>query len=210
MFLERFIPRSAPYFQYFQQQNAIVQRMAYLLYCLATPDYDSEEHIREMTTLELEADKLLSTIVNELSRTFITPIDREDIYAISNAQETVIDSLFLLGRRLYLFSFVHTRFPAKKMLENMKSMSSLEGELLKGLSKKTVPEAAIKELHGLRENCDMILGVGLSELHDAEVVSFDMIKQLIVWSQIYDRIEASVNLFAGLTDTLEQAILKYA
>ena len=56
----------------------------------------------------------------------------------------------------------------------------------------------------------MLLGVGLSELHDTDVVSFDMIKQLIVWSQLYDQIEASVNLFAGLTDTLEQAILKYA
>ena len=184
--------------------------MAHLLYCVATPEYDSEEHIKEMNALELEGDKVLTTIVHELSRTFITPIDREDIYAISNAQENAIDSLSLLGRRVYLFSFVHTRFPAKKMLENIAGMSRLEGELLRGLSKKEVPEAAIKNIHGLKENCDMLLGVGLSELQDADVISFDMIKQLIVWSQLYDRIEASVNLFASLTDTLEQAILKYA
>ncbi|MBO4318141.1 MAG: DUF47 family protein [Mailhella sp.] len=210
MFLERFLPRSAPYFRYFEQQNEILQRMAHLLYCVATPEYDSEEHIKEMNALELEGDKVLTTIVHELSRTFITPIDREDIYAISNAQENAIDSLSLLGRRVYLFSFVHTRFPAKKMLENIAGMSRLEGELLRGLSKKEVPEAAIKNIHGLKENCDMLLGVGLSELQDADVISFDMIKQLIVWSQLYDRIEASVNLFASLTDTLEQAILKYA
>ena len=184
--------------------------MSHLLYSIATPDYDSEERIKEMTSLEYEGDKVLTTIVHELSRTFITPIDREDIYAISNAQENVIDSLSLLGRRVYLFSFVHTRFPALKMLESMVEMARLEGELLQGLSKKEVPEPAIRDLHSMRENCDMLLGVGLAELQDVEAVSFDMIKQLIVWSQLYDRIEASVNLFASLTDTLEQAILKYA
>ncbi len=184
--------------------------MSHLLCCIATPEFDSEEHIKEMTTLELEGDKVLTTIIHELSRTFITPIDREDIYAISNSQETVIDSLSLLARRVYLFSFVHTRFPAKKMLENMAEMARLEGELLRALSKKEVPESAIRNIHSMRENCNMLLGVGLSELHDTDVVSFDMIKQLIVWSQLYDQIEASVNLFAGLTDTLEQAILKYA
>ena len=210
MFIERFIPRSAPFFRYFEQQNDILQRMSHLLNCLATPDYDAEEHIKEMTTLEEEGDKVLKTILHELSRTFITPIDREDIYAISNAQETVIDSISLLGRRMYLFSFVHTRFPAIKMLENMAEMARLEGELIRGLSRKEVPDAAIRDIHNLMENCGMLLGVGLSELQDEEAVSFAMVKQIIVWSQTFDKIEASVALFAGLTDTLEQAILKYA
>ena len=111
---------------------------------------------------------------------------------------------------MYLFSFVHTRFPAIKMLENMAEMARLEGELIRGLSRKEVPEAAIKDIHNLMENCGMLLGVGLSELQDEEAVSFAMVKQIIVWSQTFDKIEASVALFAGLTDTLEQAILKYA
>ncbi len=210
MFFERFIPRSAPFFRYFEQQNEILQRLSGLLNSVATPDYHVDEHIREMTTLEDEADKVLTTIVHELSRTFITPIDREDIYAISNAQETVIDSLTLLGRRMYLFPFMHTRFPAKKILENMEGMARLEGELLRGLSRKEIPGSAISDIHGMKENCAMLLGVGLSELQDEDAVSFDMIKQLIVWTQLYDKIETSVDQFASLTDTLEQAILKYA
>ena len=65
-------------------------------------------------------------------------------------------------------------------------------------------------VHGLKENCEMLVGVGLGELQDSEVVSFDQVKQLMVWEQLYDRIEQTVLLFSELTDTLEQAVLKYA
>ena len=56
----------------------------------------------------------------------------------------------------------------------------------------------------------MLVGVGLGELQDSEVVSFDQVKQRRVWEQLYDRIEQTVLLFSELTDTLEQAVLKYA
>lgn len=63
---------------------------------------------------------------------------------------------------------------------------------------------------GLKENCEMLLGVGLGELQDTEVTSFEQVKQLMVWTQLYERIEQTLLLFSELTDTLEQAVLKYA
>ena len=56
----------------------------------------------------------------------------------------------------------------------------------------------------------MLLGVGLGELQDTEVTSFEQGKQLMVWTQLYERIEQTLLLFSELTDTLEQAVLKYA
>lgn len=206
----RLLPRSAPYFEYFERQNGIMQEMATLLSAIVSAEQDAESCLKRMTRLEAEADELQHTIIHELSQTFITPIDREDIYAVSTAQERTIDSLNGLGTRFFLFSFVHVRFPAKKMVNSMHAMSVSIGEMLQCLRDKKDPSGPVAAVHGLKENCEMLLGVGLGELQDSEVTSFDQVKQLMVWEQLYDRIEQTVLLFSELTDTLEQAVLKYA
>ena len=116
----------------------------------------------------------------------------------------------LLMLLFFLFSFVHVRFPAKKMILNIREMTRAIGDLLQCLRDKRPPSDPVAAVHGLKENCEMLVGVGLGELQDSEVVSFDQVKQLMVWEQLYDRIEQTVLLFSELTDTLEQAVLKYA
>ncbi len=206
----RLLPRSAPYFEYFARQNSILQKMTSLLSNELSPGKYMENNVRELTRLEAEADELQHTIIHELSQTFITPIDREDIYAISTAQERAIDSLNSLGTRFYLFSFVHVRFPAKKCVEDMYQIARAVGEMLDCLKEKRPPSEPVARVHSLKENCEMLLGVGLGELQDTEVTSFEQVKQLMVWTQLYERIEQTLLLFSELTDTLEQAVLKYA
>lgn len=206
----KLLPRSAPYFKYFEQQNSIMQEMAKLLIAIVDAEQNAEGYLKRMEELEAEADELQHTIIHELSQTFITPIDREDIYAVSTAQERAIDGLNGLGARFFLFSFVHMRFPAQKMIANIHEMTHAIGDLLQCLRDKREPSGPVAAMHGLKENCEMLVGVGLGELQDSETSSFDQVKQLMVWDQLYDRIEQTVLLFAELTDTLEQAVLKYA
>lgn len=206
----RLLPRSAPYFEYFDRQNSIMQEMAKLLAIVVNASQDAEVSLKRMTELEAEADTIQHTIIQELSQTFITPIDREDIYAVSTAQERAIDSINGLGTRFFLFSFVHLRFPAKKMVEAIFQMSEAAQGMLQCLHDKKDPSEFVADMHSLKENCEMLLGVGLGELQDAELSSFDQVKQLMVWTQLYDRVEQTVQLFGELSDTLEQVVLKYA
>ncbi len=210
----KFLPRSAPYFEYFNQQCAILEEMTALLKGIARGEKNAEESFKRITDLEIGADNIQHTVIEELSHTFITPIDREDIYAVSMTQERIIDSLKLLGARFLLFSFLHVRFPAIKMIDNMYMMARQVNHLISGLKDKREPVEAIAALHTLKEDCQMLLGVGLSELMDVQAPSaeagFEMAKQLMIWVHLYDRIEVSVDLFGELTDTLEQVVLKYA
>lgn len=187
-----------------------MQEMAKLLIAIVDAEQNAEGYLKRMEELEAEADELQHIIIHELSQTFITPIDREDIYAVSTAQERAIDGLNGLGARFFLFSFVHMRFPAQKMISNIHEMTHAIGDLLQCLRDKREPSGPVAAMHGLKENCEMLVGVGLGELQDSETSSFDQVKQLMVWDQLYDRIEQTVLLFAELTDTLEQAVLKYA
>ncbi len=71
-----------------QQADYTVQGMEALLEYLDNP---SEENARKVTRLEKEADEIRRILIDELNRTFITPIDREDIHALSRAIDDIID-----------------------------------------------------------------------------------------------------------------------
>jgi len=71
-----------------QQSDCTVQGMEALLKYIENP---SEQRAKEVTRLEKEADEVRRILIDELNRTFITPIDREDIHALSRAIDDIID-----------------------------------------------------------------------------------------------------------------------
>ncbi|HEY74454.1 MAG: DUF47 domain-containing protein [Chloroflexi bacterium] len=71
-----------------QQADYTVQGVEALLQYLEKPN---REHAQEATRLEKEADEIRRILIDELNRTFVTPIDREDIHALSRAIDDVLD-----------------------------------------------------------------------------------------------------------------------
>jgi predicted phosphate transport protein (TIGR00153 family) len=71
-----------------QQANYTVQGAEALQEYLKHP---CDEHARAVTNLEKEADEIRRILIDELNRTFVTPIDREDIHALSRAIDDVLD-----------------------------------------------------------------------------------------------------------------------
>ena len=88
--LKRFFqPRPDRFIQLLIQQAAYtVEGVEALLEYLDEP---SQEHAQAVTRLEKEADEIRRILIDELNRTFVTPIDREDIHALSRAIDDVID-----------------------------------------------------------------------------------------------------------------------
>ncbi len=210
----RLLPRSAPYFDYFDRQNAILQEMSRMLLEVAIApergDPETELQVNAMGTLEREADDLQHTIVHELSQTFITPIDREDIHAVCMGQEKVIDSLKNLALRFFLYGHLRLRFPAQKMLENLPLIAVEAGHILTCLRKNENASEHVQTVQNIKEDCEMFLSVGLSELYDLSDFTPENVRQLMGWAQLYERIEHVEELFSDLIDTLEQVVLKYA
>jgi len=71
-----------------QQADYTVQGVEALIQYLSHP---CEEHARAVRQLEKEADEIRRILIDELNRTFVTPIDREDIHALSRAIDDVLD-----------------------------------------------------------------------------------------------------------------------
>ena len=208
-FFSRFVPKTAPFFELLQQQNSLLQEATSLLCKIANFDPNAEQALQRLHLLEEEADHLNSEITWELSQTFITPIDREDIGAINLMQERAIDGVRTLGRRFFLAGFIYNRFPAQRMITELDNMAKDTGEMLRLLALKRPVTGPLHTLKARKEECETQLDVGLGELMDGTLSSLDATREIMLWSQIYDRVDGTIGLVSDLADTLEQVALKY-
>ena len=87
------LPKSAPFFEMLLEQNSHLRHMSRLLLAMLEDLSKMDEGHKEIALIEEEADKLHVRIIRDLSQTFITPIDREDILRINQEQEEALDGL---------------------------------------------------------------------------------------------------------------------
>ena len=104
---------------------------------------------------------------------------------------------------------MYQRFPAKMMILNIKGMIEETAPMLRHLEKKKEISESLRALKSRKADCEMLQAAGLSEMLDGEIPNLEKVRELILWSQLYDRIERSVDMVSDLGDTLEEVVLKY-
>ena len=205
--LKGLLPKGAPFFELLLQQNRILSRIAVRLTEVLEDQTAKEEPQKEISALVEEAGGIYLSIVRHLSQTFITPIDREDILRINKVQGEAIDLFYNLANRMNIFEFTFIRFPMKQLARTLKDMVLLTGSMLEGLANKRDSHNT-KMFRALRNECEMLLSMGLGELHDLEDPTPENILGILKWSQAYDRMELAVNQVVELAEVIEEAVLK--
>ena len=195
----RFLPQTVPFFELLVQQNALLQEMSEALAVVMDNTEASERHLK----------RIYRSITQHLSQTFITPIDREDIHAINMAQERVADKIQHLANRFFVSGFMYQRFPAQMITERIRGMLRDTKSMLDEISMKKEVSAHIHTLKSRKSDCEMFQSTGLAELMDSEIETFERVRELILWGQVYDRMERTVDAVSDLADTLEEVALKY-
>ena len=206
--LSALMPKSAPFFEMLLQQNELLRRMVSLLVeTLENVHLEDDAH-RDSSTLEEEGDILYGQIIRALADTFITPIDREDLLRICQQQEEAMDNLRGLSIRLHIFEFHRVRFPALRMARTLSAMLELSRLMLEGLSRKQDCHKT-RAFRTLKDECDMILAVGLAELMDEQQELTPVaIVQMLKWSQTYERMSIILDDIIKLAETIEEAVVK--
>ncbi|MDR1857698.1 MAG: DUF47 family protein [Desulfovibrio sp.] len=205
------MPKSAPFFEMLDEQNAILRDMAGLLVEMLEAQHEKDlkqKTFNEIAVHEEEADMLNGRILRALTQTFITPIDREDILRISQAQEEAIDSIQNLSVRLNLFELNRIRFPAMQMCRILVSMLDMTRLMLEGLAARRDCHKT-KAFRAMRAECDMLLSTGLGELMDEnQQLTPVTVMQTIKWVQTYERLEMLLGRVNAMAETIEEAVLK--
>jgi len=203
-------PKSPKFFQLFLEQNRIIVDAATVLHQIAEEFSDCEDQCQVINRLEAEGDVLNRTIARELSTTFITPIDREDIHEINSSQETILNHIQAVSNRIGVYGLARMRFPAKKMISNIKEMVTGIGSLLTMLSRGQEVTPTVAQVKQLKKECEMLLMSGLGELYEDPSPGPEDVLDIIKWTHVYDRIDKAFNRAWQLAKAIEGIVLKNA
>ncbi|MDO9081689.1 MAG: DUF47 family protein [Humidesulfovibrio sp.] len=205
-----FFPKEIQFFDLFMEQYAKLFEAVTVLNSIFQEFTDCENKCKSINILEEAGNGVARNIAKQLSLTFITPIDREDIHDINIAQEDLLNLIKAISTRIGLYDFTVMKFPSKRLAKNLTLMVEEVGRMLDRLRERKSVEENSKKVKSLKYECEMILLVALGEVYDLKVQGFETVMEIVKWTHIYDRIEQAVNQAERLADIIEGVVLKNA
>ncbi|MBI2343841.1 MAG: DUF47 domain-containing protein [Deltaproteobacteria bacterium] len=99
-----FLPKSFDFYSGFEQLSTKMTEAAEeLIVLLRNGTVNGEQHVKQLKTIENEADHIAHEALERLNKTFITPLDREDIHGLVTALDDVVDLIFACGGRFLIY-----------------------------------------------------------------------------------------------------------
>ncbi|KPK04345.1 MAG: hypothetical protein AMS20_08675 [Gemmatimonas sp. SG8_28] len=201
------LPRNEDFFGLFVEVANRAHTASGHLYELFAGDGSRRPYwVEQIKRLEHEADGLTHEVVTRLDRTFITPIDREDIHLLSSDLDDVIDRIDAIARRAEIFRLQKA---PKGVCELCDVLRQITAEIATAMSKLQAKDHIIDhciEAKRLEEVGDAIYHAMLGKLFDEERDPIALIK----WKEIYDKLEAAIDETEDVANDLESIVLKNA
>ncbi len=202
----RFIPREEKYFALLTGLIGRISSGAALFVDLLA-DYDGRAaYAEQIKAIERECDHLAAGIVGKLNTSFITPIDREDIYTLTTRADDIIDAVNGLARRLEIVHAVPLRpdVPeiAKVLADALVEVEAAFGELE---ARNGVTEHG-RKVRLLEKRGDVLYAEALHRLFTEESNAIEVIK----WVSIYEQLEDAIDRCKHLAQSLEGIVVKHA
>ncbi|MFH0760328.1 MAG: DUF47 family protein [Bacteroidota bacterium] len=205
-----FFPKVPKFFKLFGQQNDILVDTVKVLNDIFDDYINIAEKCNKIVKNEYAGNDVSKEIAKQLSITFITPIDREDIHAINMAQENILNSMRAISTRIGLYHFQQIPPGIKDLMLKLKFMIGSISLMLHQLSKKKQVEEHAEKVREIKVEADMLLLLLLGEIYERPVENTASLLEIIKWSHIYDRIEVAFADAGELANVLEGISLKNA
>ncbi len=206
----RLFPKAPKFFEFFREQNRIIVEAVTILDTIAQDFSECDVRCQMVNRLEAQGDALNRTISQLLSTTFITPIDREDIHLINVSQETILNHIQAISNRIGVYEFTRMRFPAQRMVSNLKEMITAIGLLIAMLESKGEVGETVGQVKFKKKECEMLLLSGLGELYANHHSTPEEVMEIMKWTHVYDRIDKAFNRAWQLAKAIEGIVLKNA
>jgi predicted phosphate transport protein (TIGR00153 family) len=208
-----FIPRDENFFDVFEQQAANALRGAAMLhqrleaYGGVDAAYTTSKEIHE---IEHIGDDLVAECLERLNRTFVTPFDREDIFALTRALDEILDYVDAVAERLVILQITHT---TPMVTELSRIIVRCTEEVQAGvahLRNLKNPESLLrscKTINELENDADQVLREALRALfRDPGVEPLEVIR----FKDIYENLEMATDKCQDVSNILHTIVAKYA
>ncbi|MCI0624381.1 MAG: DUF47 family protein [Acidobacteria bacterium] len=202
----RFIPKEEKFFDMFicMAQNA--HEASKLLTLMMEKPEKIRDTAETIKALEHKGDRMTHDLIVKLNKTFIVPIDREDIYGLSSKLDDVTDLIESIARRLVLFKVTEVSEPALELARVLQRSTAAiviaVSELQNGMK---VMDPCI-EINRLEDEADHIYHLALGKLFETDMDPITLIK----WKELYEKLEASLDRCEDVANVIEGIVVKNA
>lgn len=204
----RLIPKETQFFELFEKSAKILLAGGKLLQEVVGDFEDLPAKAHRMERLEHEADQVTHEIMAKLNRTFITPIDREDIHQLATALDDVMDFMEAVTEHLILYK-VKRPTPQFQALARviLRQVEEINGMIprLKDLRHAEILEHCI-EVNRQENEGDRILREAVGELFDKGGDPLEVMK----WRELYAMLETATDKCEDVAVAIEGIFLKNA
>jgi predicted phosphate transport protein (TIGR00153 family) len=195
------------FFERFVAQMALCKKAAQQLLDMLEDYSNVTERAKLIHETEHEGDKLLHEILHKLNRSFITPIDREDIVTLSGELDDILDSIEDVANLFDMLSITHVRPEALEMakliLVGCEALNEAIKEFAHFKNSKKLNELIIHVNHAEEEGDRMHRRV-IKDIYKNEKDLLELIK----WKEIFDMMEDVLDNCENVADLIDGLVIK--
>ncbi|OGV75214.1 MAG: hypothetical protein A3K19_04000 [Lentisphaerae bacterium RIFOXYB12_FULL_65_16] len=203
-------PREVKFFELFQKQHALILDAAGQLDAVFGSRAAAVNACRTINRLEEEANILLLDIFLQMSRAFITPLDREDIHGLVLAQEDVMNAIRLVAARAGGYTFSTVPASAGELARDLKAQMANLGATLPLLDRRQQVETHLQAVRKAGAESAALLLVATGELYEKPLNSPADVLEIVKWTAVIDRLEQALEKVEALAKVIERISVKYA
>ncbi len=205
----RFFPRDEKFFDLFESAAEKIEEGIHAMLDLLEDYTNVAEKVKRLKELEHEADQITHQTIDKLNRTFITPLDREDIHELITKMDDIMDFVEAASQRLWLYRVQKPTNEIKDLVLTLQKAMSMVKQAIKNLrdlkNPKLILESCI-EINTVENEGDMLLRKAMTSLFDNVPDPINVIKL----KEIYEIIEMAIDRCEDVANIIEGVVLKNA
>jgi len=202
----RLIPREERFFTDLRAMADAIAGGAAIFEAILASDPPAVARAGEVQAVEHRCDELTHDIVERLNRTFVTPIDREDIHALADSLDDVMDAIDSAADSMSLFRIERIRPEARQQAALIRRSVEQLQLALASLEQREGARAAVIETKRLEHEADAVHRSAISRLFAEESDAITVIK----WKEIFDFLEHAVDRCEKVAVVIEGVVVKHS
>ncbi|MBP7866852.1 MAG: DUF47 family protein [Acidobacteria bacterium] len=197
-----------PFLPLLQAQGEHLRHAAELLLEAFREHPDVAGPAGRIQAVETRAGETFHQVLEQLSLTFLHPIERADLHGLAYALDEALGAVRKIAARLGLYGFTEIRPAALQLAENLAEAAGVTREMVHHVVVARNASDYRRRLARIMEENDMVLLVALGELYEAPPPDAPRLLELVKWARLYDRLEEAALRVHRVGLVLESIILK--
>jgi predicted phosphate transport protein (TIGR00153 family) len=199
------LPRNEQFFDLFKEMTDEIRAAGLMLEALLAADPPDHSKVDLIKDAEHRCDALTHDAIQRLHRTFVTPFDREDLYAMSTSLDNVMDAIDHAASLVRLYQIKVVRPGARELAHVISGSADRLHAAMDALALKRPVQPHTVEINRLENEADRVYQEAIRQLFEGERDPIVIIK----WKELFDVLEQITDACEDVANVIESVVVKH-